>query len=168
LKAQDSLLARLVYKLGLFSAKRAWLVILSWLIILGTAVSLMVGFSGKLSSSMSIDGIPAQEVIDSLQESFPEAARGQGQAVFHKDDAPFTDAEKQLISEALEETRSVFGVATVIDPFATAQDIADQRQELADGEVKLAEAEAEIADGKAEIESGRAELESGQAELNTQ
>lgn len=160
-------MARLLYKLGLFSAKRAWLVILSWVIILGTAVSLMVGFSGKLSSSMSIDGIPAQEVIDRLQESFPEAARGQGQAVFHKDDAPFTEAEKQLISEALQETRSVYGVATVIDPFATAQDIADQRQELADGEAKLAEAEAEIADGKAEIESGRAELEKGQAELNS-
>jgi putative drug exporter of the RND superfamily len=161
-------LARLLYKLGLFSAKRAWLVILSWLIILGTAVTLMMGFSGKLSSSMSIDGIPAQEVIDSLQETFPEAARGQGQAVFHKADTPFTEAEKQLISDALEQTRAVFGVATVIDPFATAKDIADQRQELVDGEVKLAEAEAEIADGKAEIESGRAELESGQAELNAQ
>lgn len=161
-------MARLLYKLGLFSAKRAWLVIVSWFIILITAVSLMAGFSGKLSSSMSIDGIPAQEVIDRLQESFPEAARGQGQAVFHKDDAPFTDAEKELISKALQETRSVTGVATVIDPFATAQEIADQRQELADGEAALADAEAEIADGLAEIESGRAELEAGQAELDRQ
>ena len=159
-------MAKLLYKLGLFSAKRAWLVILSWLIILGTAVSLMVGFSGKLSSSMSIDGIPAQEVVDRLQESFPEAARGQGQAVFHKDSTPFTEAEKQLISEALEETRSVFGVATVIDPFATAQEIADQRQELVDGEQKLFDAEAEIAVGREEIESGRAELDRGQVELN--
>ena len=95
-------MAQLLYRLGLFSAKRAWLVIGSWLILLVTAIGLMAGFAGKLSSSMSIDGIPAQLVIDDLQESFPEAARGQGQAVFHKDDAPFTEAEKAVISEALE------------------------------------------------------------------
>ena len=161
-------MAQLLYKLGLFSAKRAWLVILSWLILLGTAISLMVGFSGKLSSSMTIDGIPAQAVIDRLQESFPEAARGQGQAVFHKTDSGFTEAERALISAALEDAKSIPGVANVIDPFATAQEITDQRAELRDGETKLAEAREQIATGQTELEDGRAELDAAQAELDRQ
>ena len=161
-------MAQLLYKLGLFSAKRAWLVILSWLILLGTAISLMVGFSGKLSSSMTIDGIPAQAVIDRLQESFPEAARGQGQAVFHKTDSGFTEAERALISAALEDAKSIPGVANVIDPFATAQEIADQQAELRDGETKLAEAREQIATGQTELEDGRAELDAAQAELYRQ
>ena len=161
-------MAQLLYRLGLFSAKRALLVIFSWLILLATAVGLMAGFAGKLSSSMSIEGIPAQLVIDDLQESFPEAARGQGQAVFHKDDAPFTDAEKAVISDALESVRGIEGIAAVIDPFATAEEIADQRQELADGEQALVDARAEVTDGQAKIDQGLIDIEAGQKEIDSQ
>ncbi|BDQ00794.1 MMPL family transporter [Aquiluna sp. KACHI24] len=173
-------MARLLYKLGLFSARKAWLVVISWLILLGTAVGLMVNFAGKLSSSMSIEGIESQLVIDRLQESFPEASRGQGQIVFHKPAAEFTDAEKELISEELLKLEAIDGVAEVIDPFATAEELAKQRADVAEGDQKLAdarselaEAEKELADGKGElldgedeIASGLAKIESGQAKID--
>jgi len=98
------------------------LVIIAWLLLLGTAVGLMVNFSGKLSSSMSIEGIESQLVIDRLQESFPEASRGQGQVVFHKPEGDFSDAEKAEISAELAKLESIDGVAAVIDPFTTAQE----------------------------------------------
>jgi RND superfamily putative drug exporter len=158
-------LARLLYKLGLFSARKAWLVIITWLLLLGTAVGLMVNFSGKLSSSMSIEGIESQLVIDRLQESFPEASRGQGQVVFHKPDGGFTDAEKDEISAELAKLESIDGVAAVIDPFTTAQELADQRQEVADGDQKLADARTELADAEKELANGKSQLLDGKDEL---
>jgi putative drug exporter of the RND superfamily len=160
--------ANLLFRLGTFSAKRAWVVIVAWLLILGTAVGLMAGFSGKLSSSMSIDGIPSQDVIDRLSDSFPEAARGQGQVVFHKEDSPFTQAEIDLISAALEETANLSGVASVLNPFEVADEIASQRTELADGEAEIETAKQEIADGKVAIADGLAEIETNQETIDAQ
>jgi putative drug exporter of the RND superfamily len=129
--------ANLLFRLGTFSAKRAWAVIITWLLVLGTAVGLMAGFSGKLSSSMTIDGIPSQDVIDRLQDSFPEAARGQGQIVFHREDVPLTQQDKDAIAEALERTAQLPGVASVLNPFEVADQISSQRAELADGEAQI-------------------------------
>ena len=41
-------MANLLYKLGQFSARRAWLVLISWFLILVSTVGLMVAFAGKL------------------------------------------------------------------------------------------------------------------------
>ena len=161
-------MANLLFRLGTFSAKRAWLVIISWVLLLATAVGLMLGFMGKLSSSMSIDGIPSQDVVDRLADSFPEAARGQGQVVFHKQDSPFTEEEIAAISVALEDTKNLDGVAAVLNPFEVAEDITEQRAALADGEVEIATAQQEIADGKIQIEDGLAEIAAGQIEIDTQ
>ena len=161
-------MANLLFRLGTFSAKRAWAVIIAWLLILGTAVGLMAGFSGKLSSSMSIDGIPSQDVIDRLADSFPEAARGQGQVVFHKEDSPFTQAEIDVITAALEETANLSGVASVLNPFDVADEIASQRAELADGEAEIETAKQEIADGKVAIADGLAEIATNQKTIDDQ
>ncbi|MDP4887066.1 MAG: hypothetical protein NWQ88_03455, partial [Aquiluna sp.] len=161
-------MANLLFRLGTFSAKRAWAVIIAWLLILGTAVGLMAGFSGKLSSSMSIDGIPSQDVIDRLADSFPEAARGQGQVVFHKEASPFTQAEIDMIAAALEETAELSGVASVLNPFDVADEIASQRAELADGEAEIESAKQEIADGKVAIADGLAEIETNQQTIDDQ
>jgi putative drug exporter of the RND superfamily len=160
--------ANLLFRLGTFSAKRAWLVIVSWVLLLATAVGLMLGFMGKLSTSMSIDGIPSQDVIDRVADSFPEAARGQGQVVFHKQDSPFTKEEIAAISVALEDTKNLDGVAAVLNPFDVADNIAKQRAALADGEAEIAAAEKEIADGKIQIDDGLAEIAAGQTEIDTQ
>ena len=161
-------MANLLFRLGTFSAKRAWAVIIAWLLILGTAVGLMAGFSGKLSSSMSIDGIPSQDVIDRLADSFPEAARGQGQVVFHKEASPFTQAEIDMIAAALEETAELSGVASVLNPFDVADEIASQRAELADGEAEIESAKQEIADGTVAIADGLAEIETNQKTIDDQ
>ena len=161
-------MANLLFRLGTFSAKKAWAVIVAWLLILGTAVGLMAGFSGKLSSSMSIDGIPSQDVIDRLADSFPEAARGQGQVVFHKEDSPFTQAEIDMIAAALEETANLSGVASVLNPFQIADEIASQRAELADGEAEIETAKQEIVDGKVAIADGLAEIQTNQETIDAQ
>ncbi|MEO0049477.1 MAG: hypothetical protein RL556_809 [Actinomycetota bacterium] len=157
------LLANLLYKLGLFSARRAWLVITAWVVILGVAIGSAAAFSGKLSTSMSLDGTPSQLVIDDLKASFPEASRGSGQIIFHKTNGQnFTKAEQAQIVSALNNLTTLGGVDSILDPFKTEADIAKNRADLLDGQKKLAEAPAKLKSAQKKVNQGKKDLVSGQ------
>lgn len=161
-------MAKLLQALGLFSAKRAWLVLISWLLILISAGTWAVLGMGKLSTSMAIDGVPAQTVIDQLQKSFPEAARGSGSVVFHKTDGkPFTYDEKTAIAKILDHVKTLEAVADTVDPFALAVTKADAEAKIADGKIKIAEAKAEIALNEQKIKDGTAQLVSAKSQLDS-
>lgn len=161
-------MAKLLQRLGLFSAKRAWLVVISWFLILVSAGSWAVLGMGKLSTSMAIDGVPAQTVIDELQKSFPEAARGSGSVVFHKKDgSPFTYDEKTAIAEILDHVKTMEAVAETIDPFALAVTKAEAEAKIADGKVQIAEAKADIAVNEKKIKDGTAKLVSSKSQLDS-
>jgi len=161
-------LAKLLQALGRFSAKRAWLVVISWFLILASAGTWAVLGMGKLSSSMSIDGVPAQTVIDQLQKSFPEAARGSGSVVFHKPDGkPFTYEQKTAIAEILDHIKTMEAVADTVDPFELAVTKAEAEAKIADGKVQIAEAKAEIAANEKKLKDGTAELVSAKAQLDS-
>ena len=159
-------MAQFLYRLGRFSAKRAWLVIATWVLILGLAVGAALGLGGKFSSSMTLDGTPAQSVIDQLKQSFPSASRGSGQVVFHKSDGkPFTPAEKAAIAAALESTTTITNVDGVMNPFE-AQAIKDKKTaELADAQAKLKNASSDMAAGQKKIDDGWAAIAAAEAKL---
>ncbi len=158
-------MATLLYKLGLFSARKAWQVIVAWIVLLAITTGLALSLGGKLTTSMSIDGVPSQVVVDQLQKSFPEASRGSGQVVFYKATGPFTKADKEAISLALKDVEALPGISEAIDPFEVQKEIRDGEQELIDGKKELADAEAKIADGESELVSGEQELLDGEAAL---
>jgi RND superfamily putative drug exporter len=161
-------LAKLLQRLGLFSAKRAWLVIISWFLILVSAGTWAALGMGKLSTSMAIDGVPAQTVIDELKKSFPEAARGSGSVVFHKvDGTVFTYEEKSAIAAILDHVKTMDAVADTIDPFKLAVTKAEAEAKIAEGKVKIAEAKATIAANEQKIADGEAKLVSAKSQLDS-
>jgi RND superfamily putative drug exporter len=154
--------------LGLFSAKRAWLVVITWILLLGSAGTWAVLGMGKLSTSMSIDGIESQKVIDELQVSFPEAARGSGQVVFHKrDGSALTFDEKSAITEILDHVKTMDAVADTIDPFELAVTKADAAEQIADGKLQIEEAKLEISRNEKKIKDGAAALVSAKSQLDS-
>ncbi len=164
-------MSELLFRLGQFSARRAWLVIGAWIAALALSVGLALTAGGSFTSAMTIDGTPAQRTIDTLQTSFPDASRGTGQAIFHKTDGtPFTEAEKQAIADVLSRVARLTGVDEVIDPFDTqailedsAAKLADAPRTIADGQAKIDDGQAKIDDGLKDIEAGWAQIESGRA-----
>jgi RND superfamily putative drug exporter len=158
-------LATLLYKLGLFSARKAWQVIIAWIVLLAITTGLALSLGGKLTTSMSIDGVPSQVVVDQLQKSFPEASRGSGQVVFYKANGSFTADDRAAITSALEAVEALPGISEAIDPFTVQKEIRDGEQELLDGKKELADAESKIADGESELVSGEQELLDGEAAL---
>jgi len=158
-------LATLLYKLGLFSARKAWIVICSWLVLLAITAGLALSLGGKLTSSMSIDGVPSQVVVDQLQQSFPEASRGSGQVVFYKASGSFTEADKEAITKALNDVEALPGVSEAINPFSVQSDIRDGAKQITDGKKELADAEKKIVDGELEIASSELQIIDGEAAI---
>ena len=167
-------MASLLSRLGTFSARRAWLVIVVWSLVLVATVGGALGLGGKLSSSMTLDGTAAQSVIDQLEESFPAASRGSAQMVFHKTNGEaFTEAEIAAIDRALIQTTEVVGVDGVLNPFtsqamkdAKVAQLTSSRAQLDAAPAQLTAAQAEIDAGWAQIGAAEAELASGQRQVS--
>ena len=158
-------MATLLYKLGLFSARKAWQVIVAWLVLLVISGSLALSLGAKLTTAMSIDGVPSQVVVDKLQSTFPEASRGSGQVVFYKDSGPFNASDRDAISSALAEVEALPGISEAIDPFVVQDEIKNGEQELIDGKQELTEADLAISDGEKELLDAEQKLADGEQEL---
>ncbi|MFH6688784.1 MMPL family transporter [Cellulosimicrobium funkei] len=168
-------MAELLYRLGRACARRARTVLAAWLAVLVLAGAAFVAFGGTLASSFSIPGTPTADVTERLQTALPEASGGSGTIVFATDDgAPFTPEQEAAIADRFAAAEEVDGVASVVDPFATQEELADQRKQIDDGRTQIAAGREQIEDGRAQlaaaqeqVDAARAQLDAGQAQLDT-
>ena len=160
-------MAELLYRIGQFSGRRAWLVIVTWVLILGATVSAMVLSGGKLATTLSISGTPSQQIIDDLRDKFPDASRGTAQVVFYNESgARFSASQVAEITEALNGVAQIENVNSVVDPFVTDAERASQLQELNDGAAKLADAEVEIATQEEKLTTAPAQIAAGRKTIS--
>jgi len=158
-------MAELLYRLGRTAARRARTVIVAWLVVLvGVGAAYLVG-AGTLASSFTIPGTPTEEVTARLQTAFPEASGGTGSVVFSTDDGSALTPEQQAaISAKVAEASQVDGVETVVDPFATEAQRAEQQQQIDGGAAQLDAARAELDAGQAQLDSGQAQLDAARVQ----
>ena len=160
-------MAELLYRLGRFSARRAWLVIITWVLLLAATVTAMAVAGGKLSTAMSIDGIPSQVVIDDLKKSFPAASRGTASVVFHSKNGQFTQAQIDSIGTELEAVTSLAGVHSVMNPFKIQADKDHQIRNLKAGVRKVTDGKQQLVDGAQQIADGQKKLDAAQQTVDT-
>ncbi|KRA25017.1 RND transporter [Microbacterium sp. Root61] len=160
-------MAELLHRLGTFAARRAWTVIIAWVVILGIAAGgFLLGFKG-LSSSFDIPGTASGEVIAELEEQLPDFSGASGTVVFHTtDDSALTPEQQAEIAALVQSGRDLPDVADVIDPFATEQQLADQRQQIEDGRTQIADARTQASVGQAQLDAGTAQLDAAQTQLD--
>ncbi|MFD4324421.1 MMPL family transporter [Nocardioides sp. NPDC058538] len=146
-------MAELLYRLGKSAARRAWLVILAWVLALSGAAGAYVAWSGELTTSFDIPGLPSSEVVDELQEGLPDLAGGSGTIAFQTEDGtPLSATQKQEIRALITSAEDLPDVAAVTDPFQT------EAQRKAQAE--------KVTEGRARLEAGRTQLDSAQARLD--
>ena len=122
-------MATLLYRLGHFVTRRRWAVLIAWLAVLLGLGSAAAAFSGTMTSSFSIPGIPSQAALDQLSEKIPGAGDAAGRIVFAAP-AGQTLAEpafQQAIATVVAQAKEVPGVVAVIDP-ATGKTISPDQQ----------------------------------------
>lgn len=160
-------MAELLHRLGTFAARRAWVVIATWTLILAVTVGgFLVGFRG-LSSSFDIPGTASGDVIAQLEEELPDFSGASGTIVFSTEDgASLSDEQRREIAALVESARDLPDVADVIDPFATSQELSDRRQQVEDGRAQIAAGREQAEGGLQQLDAARQELEAGQAQLD--
>lgn len=160
-------MAELLHRLGTFAARRAWVVIAAWTLILAVTVGgFLVGFKG-LSSSFDIPGTASGDVIAQLEEELPAFSGASGTIVFSTEDgASLSDEQRREIAALVESARDLPDVADVIDPFATSQELSDRRQQVEDGRAQIAAGREQAEGGRQQLDAARQELEAGQAQLD--
>ncbi|WP_447911655.1 MMPL family transporter [Microbacterium phyllosphaerae] len=161
-------MASLLYRLGSFAARKAWTVIVSWVIILGLGVGAFLTLGGTLSNSFDIPGTASGAVTDQLAEKLPDTAGGTGTVVYQTTDgSAFTEQQKQDISALAKSAEDLDGVASVVDPFDAQQQQAVQAQDLADGKDQIEGGRAQLDAGQAQLDDGRTQLDAGLEQLTT-
>ncbi|EXF25470.1 RND transporter [Nesterenkonia sp. AN1] len=160
-------MAKLLYRLGMLSARRAKTVVAAWLAMLALAVSSFLAFGGQLTDQITLPDLETTAVADRLVEEMPDSGGGNASAILRTDDGePFTAEQEEQVAEFIEELEGEGIVSSVTDPFATEEQIAEARSEISTGESELESGREEIETNREELESGREEIESGFAQLD--
>jgi RND superfamily putative drug exporter len=160
-------MAELLYRIGRIAASRRLAVVATWIATLAVVVCAFVAFGKTPSSEISIPGTPTEVVTEHLAASMPRTAGTSGTVVFStRDGAPFTDAQKAAVAEAVARAAKVAGVAQVVDPFVTQAQSQAQAKKIADGRAQIAAAQAQLADGQKQLDAAKAQLADGQKQLD--
>lgn len=117
-------MASLLYRLGLFSARRRWLVLSVWAVLLAVVTSLALGLSRTApeDTSFSIPGTQASEGLDVVAQKFSADAGTDTATATVVFQAPsgqtLTDANAEALQGRLAQLRAIGGVASVNDPLS--------------------------------------------------
>ncbi|GAA1116299.1 MMPL family transporter [Nesterenkonia jeotgali] len=155
-------MAKLLYRLGLLSARRAKTVVAAWFAMLALAVSSFLAFGGQLTDQITLPDLETTAVADRLAEEMPDSGGGNASALLRTEDGePVTAEQEEQVAQFIEELETEDIVSGVTDPFATEDQIADARSEISSGEEELESGRQELETNREELDSGREEIESG-------
>jgi putative drug exporter of the RND superfamily len=114
-------MASVLHRLGAFSVRHHWRVIVGWVILLVAIFGLALAVQRPATSNLTIPGTQSQQALDLLNSRFPGAGGAQAEVVFSTTGpAPITSsADKIAIESSLAELRRAPQVVSVSDPFST-------------------------------------------------
>ena len=160
-------MATWLYRIGEAAARRAWAVILTWVLIVAGVAGAYTAFHGKLSNTFTMPGTQTQQLSDELAQRFPSANRGSGQIILTTGDGTaLTEEQKQAFSAALSALPSeVPSVDAVTDPFTTTSKLAEAKTQLDEAHAKIDAAPSQIEDGKKQLNAATSQLEGGMKQI---
>jgi len=163
-------MARLLDRLGRFSAAHRWRVLTAWLVMLALAGGAFLLFGGSLSSTFDIPGTATDKVTRQLDAELSGVGGATGTVAFRSTDGTeLTAAQKDDIAALLKKIAKQKGISATVDPYDTQAQLAANTQKLADGETQIAAARAQLAAGQQQLDAAKAQAEAagavGQAAL---
>ena len=112
-------MSTLLYALGRWSYRHPWRVLVSWVVLLLIAGSAALLFMKGTDNTFTIPGTEAQEGIELLDRTFPQASGTSAQLVLVTADGAQVsdDPYATAIADAVDELGDLDGVLAVTDPF---------------------------------------------------
>ena len=113
-------MARALQRLGLFAARRKWVVLGVWVVVATGLVALSHVAGSNTSDNLNLPGTDSQAASNLLATQFPPRQNGNSPLVFHAPTGTkVTDAQdKQAIKASYKQVRKLPHVANAVDPFS--------------------------------------------------
>jgi uncharacterized membrane protein YdfJ with MMPL/SSD domain len=112
-------MARGLQRLGLFAARRKWVVLGCWVVLLAALVTVSRVSGSNTSNNLSLPGTDSQAASNLLAARFPPQQNGSNPLVFHARTGKVTDASaKEAIQASYARVKKLPHVAAAVDPFS--------------------------------------------------
>ena len=111
-------MSNLLERLGGFSARRHWTVIVGWLIILAGLVAARHWAGGEYVNNFTVAGSDSAAGLDLLNTTFPSQGGYAGQIVFHAGHGTITASQQQAVNQATANVKKLPDVIKAVSPFA--------------------------------------------------
>ncbi len=103
----------------MFTARRKWVVLGTWVVLLAVLVALSKSVGSNTSNNLSLPGTDSQGAANLLADRFPPQQNGSNPLVFHTLTGKVTDANaKQAIEASYQRVKKLPHVALAVDPFS--------------------------------------------------
>ena len=109
----------LLERLGGFAARRHWIIIIAWLVILGGLFGLRHAFGGEFVNNYTVSGSDSATGLDVLHSTYPQQGGYPGQIVFHARTGTVS-AQQSAVNQATSNVSKLPNVLTAVSPFASA------------------------------------------------
>jgi RND superfamily putative drug exporter len=112
--------ATLLYRIGRFAYRKAWYVVIAWLLALAAILGGGLALGGQTAESFTIPGTESQQAIDKLENLFPSAAGAAATIVIVAPDGQNVDDDtvEQEISAVSDDIADLDQVSAVISPYS--------------------------------------------------
>jgi putative drug exporter of the RND superfamily len=105
-------------RLGGSAARRWWVFILAWVIILGGLLAAKYAFGGEYVNNYTISGSDSAAGLDLLNNTFPQQGGYGGQIVFHANKGTVT-AQQSAVNQSVSNVSKLPDVIKAVSPFAS-------------------------------------------------
>jgi len=130
--------------LATFSVRHGWLVIVTWLLLVGGVLAAGQSYGGSFSNDLSIEESDSQAAYDALQEKFPQMAGDGMQVVLHDPDGVTGPEVRRTVEESVAEAADLDGVSSVSSPYGPGQRLVSEDGTTAIATVRFTDRAADI------------------------
>jgi RND superfamily putative drug exporter len=109
---------RLLERLGSFAARRHWIVIIAWLVVLGGLLGARQAFGGQYVNDYTVSGTDSATGLDVLNSTYPQQGGFAGQIVFHARSGTVS-AQQSAVNQATSNVAKLPHVQKAVSPFAS-------------------------------------------------
>jgi putative drug exporter of the RND superfamily len=113
-------LNKLLERLGAFCARRHWIVIITWVIILGGLLGAKAAFGGSYVNNYNVPGTPSDNGLNRLNDTFPSQGGYSGQIVFRAHSGTVA-ADQSAVNQATANIAKLPNVIKALSPFSSSQ-----------------------------------------------
>ncbi len=105
-------------RLGGFAARRYWVFIFAWVVVLGGLLGANHAFGGQYVNNYTVPGSGSQNGLNVLNSEYPQQGGYSGQIVFHATHGTVTQQES-AVNQATSNVAKLPGVIKAVSPFAS-------------------------------------------------